>query len=129
MFFPTKATVKLDNGNMGHDKGIGIILCRFPNCYIIYQVVPVYYYPGHPFNNISSCALKLYVGFQRIAYKPIEHCDFVNPQGCSWISTYQNIKNTIFKSKLSKLHLKETEIFLSQLSVSYQNIIPIGLFI
>ena len=32
MFVSTKATVKLANGNTGHDQGIGIILCCFPNC-------------------------------------------------------------------------------------------------
>ena len=31
MFVPTKATVKLANGNTGHDQRIGIILCRFHN--------------------------------------------------------------------------------------------------
>ena len=44
MFVPTKATVKLDNGNMGHAQGIGVILCRFPKWSIIYLVVPVYYF-------------------------------------------------------------------------------------
>ena len=38
MFVPTKATVKLDNGKTGHAQGIGIILCQFPNCLIIYPV-------------------------------------------------------------------------------------------
>ena len=37
MFVPTKATVKLANGNTGHAQGVGIILCRFTNCYIIIQ--------------------------------------------------------------------------------------------
>ena len=52
MFVPTKATVKLANGNKGHAQGNGIILCRFSNCYIIYPVVPVYYCPSHPYNTI-----------------------------------------------------------------------------
>ena len=34
----------------GHTQGIGIILFHFPNCFIIYPVVPVYYCPGHPSN-------------------------------------------------------------------------------
>ena len=63
MFVPTKATVKLANGNTGHAQGIGIILCRFPNCSIIYPVGPVYYCPGHPSKTISSGALKFYIGF------------------------------------------------------------------
>ena len=63
MFSLTKATLKLANGNTGHAQGIGIILCRFPNCSIIYPVGPVYYCPGHPSNTISSGALKFYIGF------------------------------------------------------------------
>ena len=63
MVVPTKATVKLANGNTGHAQGIGIILCRFPNCAIIYPVGPVYYCTGHPSNTISSGALNFYIGF------------------------------------------------------------------
>ena len=32
LFVPTKAAVKLANGNMGHAQLIGIILCRFSKC-------------------------------------------------------------------------------------------------
>ena len=85
MFFPTKATVKLDNGNMGHPQGIGITLCCFPNCYIIYTLVPVYYFTGQPSNNISSGALEFYVGFKKITSEPLEIFYFVDPQGRSWI--------------------------------------------
>ena len=88
MFVPTKATVKLANGNTGHPQGIGIILCRFPNCSIIYPVGPVYYCPGHPSNTISSGALKFYIGFKKFKSDPHEHCDFVDPQGHSWRSPY-----------------------------------------
>ena len=90
MFVPTKATVKLANGKTGHDQGIGIILCLFPNCSIIYPVVQVYYCTGHPYSTISSYALKFYVGFQKVTSEPLEHCDFVDPQGCSWRSPYHN---------------------------------------
>ena len=62
MFVLTKATVKLDNGNTGHSQVIGIILCRFPHCNIIYPVGPVYYCSGHPYNTISSGTLNFYVG-------------------------------------------------------------------
>ena len=62
-FVSTKATVKLVNGNTVHAQGIGILLCRFPNCSIIYLVGTVYYCPGHPSNTISSVALKFYVRF------------------------------------------------------------------
>ena len=88
MFVPTKATVKLATKNTGHAQGIGIILCPFPNCSIIYPVVPVYYFPGHPSNTISSGALKFYIGFKRVTSEPLEHCGFVDPEGCSWISQY-----------------------------------------
>ena len=93
MFFPTKATVKLDNGNTGHAQGIGIILCHLPNCSIIYPEGLVYYYLGHPYNTISSGALKFYVGFQKVTSEPLEHCYFVDPQGCSWRSPYQTQNN------------------------------------
>ena len=66
MFVTTRANVKLSNENTGHAHGIGIILCVFPNCSIIYLVVPVYYFPGHLSNTISSDDLKLYVGFQKV---------------------------------------------------------------
>ena len=90
MFFPTKATVKLDNGNTVYTQGIGIILCRFPNCSIMYPVGPVYYFTGHPYNTISSGAL---IFFQKVTPEPFEHCGFVDPQGCSWGSPYQNQNN------------------------------------
>ena len=57
MFVPTKATVKLANGNTGHVQVTGIILYRFPNYSIIYTVGPVQYCPGHPSNTNSSGAL------------------------------------------------------------------------
>ena len=93
MFVPTKATVKLVNGNTGHAQGIGIILCCFPNCLIIYPVGPVYYCTGHPSNTISSGALKFYIGFKKVTSEPLEHCDFVDPQDRSWRSPYQTRKN------------------------------------
>ena len=68
-------------------------LMLFPNFTIIYLVVPVYYCPGHPSNTTSSGDLKLYVGFQKVASEPIEHRDFVDPQGRSWRSLYQTQNN------------------------------------
>ena len=88
MFVPTKATVKLSNVNTVHAQVIGIILCLFTNYFIIYPVGSVYYCPGHPFDTISSGALKFYVGFQKVTYEPLEHCDFVDPQGRYWIPPY-----------------------------------------
>ena len=58
MFIPTKATVKLANGNTVRAQGIGIILCHFLNCYMIYPVVYVYYCTGQPYNTISFGYLK-----------------------------------------------------------------------
>ena len=65
-FLPTKATVKLANNNTGHLQEIEIILCRFPNCTIIYTVVPVYHCTSHPSNTISSGALKFLRVFKRL---------------------------------------------------------------
>ena len=76
MFVPTKATVKLYNGNTVHAQGIGIISCCFPNFLIIYPVGPVYYFLGHPSNIISSGALKFHVGFQNVKSEPLENYDF-----------------------------------------------------
>ena len=40
LFVPTKSTVKLSYGNTGHAQVIGIVLCHFTDCNIIYPVVP-----------------------------------------------------------------------------------------
>ena len=69
MFVPTKATVKLANGNTVHAQGIEIILCHFPIYPIIYPVGEVYYCPGYPSNTISLGALKIYVGFQFVTFE------------------------------------------------------------
>ena len=83
MFVPTKSDAKLANVYMGHAQVIGIILCNFTNCPIIYPVVPVYYCPGKPSNTISLGDLKFYPGFQNITSEHLEHFDFVYPQGSS----------------------------------------------
>ena len=77
MFFPTKDTVELANGNTGNSQVIGIILCSFNNCSIIYLVGPVYYFPGYPSITISYGALKFYVGSQKVTYEALEHCEFL----------------------------------------------------
>ena len=86
MFVPTKYTVKLANESTGHAQAIGIILCCFPNCAVIYPVGTVQYFPGHPSNNILSDALKLYVFLNKVTSELLEYYDFVDPQGHSWIS-------------------------------------------
>ena len=93
MFPPTKSNVKLANGNTGNAQVIGMILCWFPTCSIIYTVGPVHYFPGHPSNTISSGAFKSYVVFQRVTSEPLEHCGFVDTQGFSWRSPYQTQNN------------------------------------
>ena len=93
MFSNTKATVNLANRNTVHTQGIGIILCRFPNCLIIYPVVPFYCCPGHPSNTTSSAVLKFYIGFKKVTSEPLEHCDFVDPQGYSCRLPYQTRNN------------------------------------
>ena len=63
MSVPTKDTLKLANGNTGHAQGIGIVLCCFHNCSIIYPVETFYYCRVQPSKNISSGALKFYISF------------------------------------------------------------------
>ena len=93
MFVPTYTTVKLANRNTGHAQEIGIILCCFNNCYIIYTVGPVYHCPGRPFNTVSSGAPTFYVGFQNVTSEPLEHCDFFDSQGRSWRSPHHPQNN------------------------------------
>ena len=76
--------MKMTNLNTGHDQVIGDILCYFHYCSIIFPVGPAYYCLGLPFKTISSGALKFYVGFQNFTSEPLEHCDYVDPQGSSW---------------------------------------------
>ena len=82
---------------MGHAQVIGIILCHFTSCPIIYPVVPVYHFPGNPYNTISSGDLKFYPGFQKIRYEHLEYYDFIVPQGGSyWRSPYQTRENIYY---------------------------------
>ena len=48
MFVPTKATVKLANGNTVNAQVIRIFLCRFLNCSILCPVRTVYYCLSNP---------------------------------------------------------------------------------
>ena len=65
------------------------VLRCFTNCSIIYPVGPVYYFLGHPYKTISSGALKFYVVFKNMTSEPLDHCEFVDPQGNHFISPYQ----------------------------------------
>ena len=94
----------MDNGNTDHYQGIGIILCHFTKCSIIYPVVTVCCCPGQPSNTISPGALKFYVGFKMFTSEPLEYCDFVDPKGSSWISPYQTPNNLYyFKIEIFKV--------------------------
>ena len=121
MFLTTKGTVKLDNRNMGHAQGIGIILFRFPNCSIIYTVGTVYYFPGHlptpshqaPSNfmlDLKSLHLNL---FNIVTFLTLKAVLGDHPTRLKTILT-------IFKSIFSESILKDTGILLYQLSVRYQ---------
>ena len=100
MFVTTKATVKLANVNTVHAQVIGVILCHFPNCPIIYSIGPVYYCLDHPYNTISSGALKFYVVFQKVVSESLEHSYFFDPQYYYWRYLYQTQK------KLDYLQIK-----------------------
>ena len=54
---------------------------------------PVHYFPGHSPKTISLVYLNFYVGSQKVASEPLEHCEFVDLKGCSWRSTYQTKNN------------------------------------
>ena len=56
-------------------------------------MVTVYYCPGHSSKSISSGDIKFYIGFKKVTYEPLEHCDFVEPQSRSWRSPYQTQNN------------------------------------
>ena len=66
MLVPTKANMKLANGNTRHAQGIGIVLGSFPNCPIIYTVRPVYYCPGHPLKKSDLVPSNLMLAFKRL---------------------------------------------------------------
>ena len=69
MFVPTIVNVEFSDVNKGHDQVTEIILCRFPNCTIIYPVGPVYCCPGHASNTIPYSYLKGFVLFQMLHWK------------------------------------------------------------
>ena len=93
IFVPTNNTVKSSNGKTGYAQGIGMILFSFTNYVTIYPLGPFYYFPGHPYITIYWVYLKFYVGFQKGTTEPLQHCDFVDPQGSFKRSQYQNQNN------------------------------------
>ena len=104
MYVPTNATVKLANRNTVHSQGIGVILCQFLDCSIIYPVEPVYYCPCCTPNTISPGSLKFYAGLQKIGSEPLKHSDFVHPQVFNLRSRYQTQNNLDYlQIKLGKV--------------------------
>ena len=75
MFVPTNDNVKFANRNTRHAQWIGFLF-PFPNCIIIYTVVPVYHCPYHPSKTISLGDLNCYIGFKMVASETFEHCGF-----------------------------------------------------
>ena len=110
--YNTKATVKLANGNTGHAQVFGIILCHFPNHFIIYLVVPVYYFPGLPSSTISSGALKFYVCF-KILHLNLSSFSNLFTLRVVLGNHYTRLKTvyTIFRSKLSNSTNKKREYY------------------
>ena len=92
------------NCNTIHSKVIGVFLYRYPNCPIIYPVVPVYHCPGNNSNTTSLGTLKFYAGFKKFISETLEHCGFVEPQGCSWSSPYRTQNN------LDKLNIEVSKV-------------------
>ena len=68
---PIHANVKFSKEYMVHAQVIGVVLCIFPTFPIMYYLGRVYYYPGHPSNNISLVDLKCYFGSQNIKSEPL----------------------------------------------------------
>ena len=96
MLVLTKANVKLANGNTGHEQVIGIISCCFTNCYVIYPVVPVYYFSFHPSKTISLGALKFMLVLKRV------HTNLLNIVIC-WPSIFF-LDITLSDSRLFRLY-------------------------
>ena len=71
MFIPTKANVKLVNGNMGHYQRIGIILCFFPNCHN--QFINIQVTLTTPSQQVP---LNVMLVFKRLYIKLLNNCDF-----------------------------------------------------
>ena len=102
--------MKLSNGNTGHAHVIGVILCNFitfqlyircDQFIIVQATLPT---PYHQF------PLNFILVFKKVASEPLDHCGFVDPQGCSLEITlpdskqYRPSSNRKFQIQLSKKH-------------------------
>ena len=65
---------------------------------------PVYCFPYQPSNTISLGDLKFYIGLQKVASEPLEHCDFVDPQSYSWVSPYHTKNNLKYLQFIFKVN-------------------------
>ena len=120
MFVPTKATVKLANGNTVHAQVIGIILYCFPNCSVIYPVGPVFIvYVTLPtlYNQVPSSFTLV---FKRL------HMNLLNIVTLLTLRVVLGDHHTslttiltIFNSKFSTSIFTETRILLFQLSLDF----------
>ena len=88
------------------------------------------YCPGHPSNDISSGALKIYTGFQKFESEPLEHCESVDPQGSYWISPYQTHNNLNYlQIEIFKVNPHRYRNFVVPNVCEIYKTIPLSLFI
>ena len=113
MFVPTKQNVKLSYKSTGHAQGIGIILCHFPNCTIIYSMGPVYYCPVQPSNILSLGTLKYMLNFKRLQLNLVNVLTlFTFKVVLGDHPTRLKTIQTILKSKFVKVNYRRKPIFL-----------------
>ena len=95
--------------------------------FTLYPVRPVYYFPGRPSNTIPSGAIKFYAGFQKVTYKSLKRCDFVDPQGRSWISSREDNTSciSVVEAKIVTPIAKHIDILVSCLQEKFDN----GIFV
>ena len=130
MFFPTKANVKLANGNTGHAQGIGIIYVAFLTVrlyiqldqFIIFQVtLPTLYH--HVPSSFILVLKRLHMNLLNIV--TLLTLKVVLGDHLTRLATIL----TILNSEFSRSILTETRILLSQLSMDFQNKLYLNLFI
>ena len=131
VFVTTKANVKLANGNTLYAQSIGIILCCFPNCTIIYiqlcqfinfqfTLLIKYYWVT---SNVILVFKRLHLNFLKIVIF------FTLKVVLGYHPTIFRTVWTIYKSILSKSNIKVTDILWYQLYVASKNRISLRLFI
>ena len=130
MFVPTKATVKLANGNTAHAQKLGLF-------YVVSLTVPLYIQWDQfiivqvilptSSNQVPS---NFMLGFKRLRLNLLKFLTLLTLKVVLGDHpTILKMISTTFKEKLSKSTLIETWIFLSQLSVHFQYKISLRLFV